>query len=191
LDIQVRQWWICMLLFSADKITQYTVGLATDVPVEFLTVGDVYLAPAFLNTIAYLASIPNPPSVVTTSYIANEAQFSLSDAQFVFVVRLFSDLTHAHRQEYLCWLHGAWRSRHLGDQYPPARIFLSNLTRIRSYLRLVTAECAVRMTVQTSVRRTLSFPCSLPPVPTVLRVFALCGKLLTQRSDVGRLHAGH
>jgi tripeptidyl-peptidase-1 len=123
LDIQVRQWWICMLLFSADQITQYTVGLATDVPVEFLTVGDVYLAPAFLNTIAYLASIPNPPSVVTTSYIANEAQFSLSDAQFVSAVRLFLDLTHAHQQEYLCWLHGAWRSRHLGDQYPPARIF--------------------------------------------------------------------
>jgi tripeptidyl-peptidase-1 len=59
------------------------VGLATGVPVEFLTVGDVDFVQGLLDTTIYLSSTPNPPSVMTTSYGDDEASYSLSDAQFV------------------------------------------------------------------------------------------------------------
>jgi tripeptidyl-peptidase-1 len=59
---------------------QYTVGLATGVPVTFLTVGGGFTK-AVLDTTTYLAGVAAPPSVITTSYGGNEASFSRSDAQ--------------------------------------------------------------------------------------------------------------
>jgi hypothetical protein len=70
------------------------VGLATGVPVEFLTVAPDYFSQALLDTTTYLASMPNPPSVMTTSYDDDEDNFSLSDAQFVLVSKAHISSNH-------------------------------------------------------------------------------------------------
>jgi hypothetical protein len=70
------------------------VGLATGVPVEFLTVGNDDFVQALLDTTTYLASTPSPPSVITTSYGEDEDNFSLSDAQFVFVSEAHPSSNH-------------------------------------------------------------------------------------------------
>lgn len=57
---------------------EYTIGIATGVPVTFLSNGNNDLENAFFDTANYLASTSNPPSVVTTSYGANEGDFSPS-----------------------------------------------------------------------------------------------------------------
>jgi hypothetical protein len=82
----------------------------------FLTVGNPDFVEGLLDTTAYLASAPSPPSVMTTSYGNDENQFSLSDAQFVFALELILVLTTAPQQEHLCWIHGARCSWHLGKQ---------------------------------------------------------------------------
>ncbi|KAJ6554700.1 peptidase S8/S53 domain-containing protein [Mycena capillaripes] len=57
-------------------------GLATDVPVTFLSVGDGETEEAFftqlLDTTTYLAGVTNPPNTMTTSYGANEVDFGSS-----------------------------------------------------------------------------------------------------------------
>ncbi|KZT03394.1 family S53 protease-like protein [Laetiporus sulphureus 93-53] len=67
---------------EADLDIQYTVGLATDVPVTFISVGEsandgVY---GFLDTANYILDLSNPPSVMTTSYGSNEEYISSSVA---------------------------------------------------------------------------------------------------------------
>jgi tripeptidyl-peptidase-1 len=61
--------------------TEYTVGIATDVPTYFLSVGGSGFNKALLDTATYLVSMANPPSVVSTSYGLNEKHFSRRDAQ--------------------------------------------------------------------------------------------------------------
>ncbi|KAF7359305.1 Family S53 protease-like protein [Mycena sanguinolenta] len=67
---------------EASLDTQYAVGLATDVPVTFLSVGGGAelqdLPTNFLDTITYLEGVSNPPSVVTTSYSENEDNLGIS-----------------------------------------------------------------------------------------------------------------
>ncbi|CCM00840.1 uncharacterized protein FIBRA_02882 [Fibroporia radiculosa] len=56
---------------EADLDTQYTVGIATGVPVIFLSVGDDYHdgdLGGFLDTIDYLLNEDTPPYTMTTSY---------------------------------------------------------------------------------------------------------------------------
>jgi hypothetical protein len=74
---------------------QYTVGLVTGVPVEFLVVGGYDFTQGLLDTITYLASAPSAPSVVTTSYGDDEDNFSLSDAQFVLAPRARLKVYHS------------------------------------------------------------------------------------------------
>ncbi|KAJ7791981.1 subtilisin-like protein [Mycena olivaceomarginata] len=75
------------LVSEADLDIEYTVGLATGVPVEFLSVGGqnsssfADLATALLDTNAFLDGVDNPPSVVTTSYSFNENQIESSVAK--------------------------------------------------------------------------------------------------------------
>ncbi|KZT71838.1 subtilisin-like protein [Daedalea quercina L-15889] len=62
---------------EASLDTQYTVGIATDVPVTFITVGGEAatgdeLANVFIDTAAYLLNQSAPPQVVTTSYGIDE-----------------------------------------------------------------------------------------------------------------------
>jgi tripeptidyl-peptidase-1 len=59
------------------------VGIATGVPVEFLTIGGYNFVQGLIDAATHLASSPTPPSVMTTSYGGDEENFSLSDAQFV------------------------------------------------------------------------------------------------------------
>ncbi|KAJ7659446.1 subtilisin-like protein [Mycena rosella] len=69
---------------EADLDTQYTVGIATGVPVQFLSVGGVIDGPGFsaslLDTTTFLDGVENPPSVMTTSYGDNEDHFGSSVA---------------------------------------------------------------------------------------------------------------
>jgi len=68
---------------EANLDTQYTVGLATDVPVVFISVGednqDGDLG-GFLDIINYLLDEDSPPQVLTTSYGDNEADIPISMA---------------------------------------------------------------------------------------------------------------
>ncbi|KAJ7894410.1 family S53 protease-like protein [Mycena olivaceomarginata] len=59
---------------EANLDVQYTTGIATGVPVQFLSVGSSF-ATALLDTITFLDGVPNPPTVVTTSYGTLEAGF--------------------------------------------------------------------------------------------------------------------
>ncbi|KAJ7830620.1 family S53 protease-like protein [Mycena olivaceomarginata] len=70
--------------FEANLDIQYTVGIATGVPVEFLSVGgpltiDDFPA-ALFDTTTFVDGIANPPTVMTTSYGFTESFFGLSVA---------------------------------------------------------------------------------------------------------------
>ncbi|TFY65280.1 hypothetical protein EVJ58_g2064 [Rhodofomes roseus] len=62
--------------------TQYTIGLATDVPVTFISVGanddptDDEFAQTLLDTALYVLALPFPPQVMTTSYGDDEEYIS-------------------------------------------------------------------------------------------------------------------
>ncbi|KAK7064692.1 family S53 protease-like protein [Favolaschia claudopus] len=73
------------LVLEADLDVQYTVGLVTDVPVQFLSVAAPSkefdydgFATSLLETNMYLDGLENPPSVVTTSYGPTETDFGES-----------------------------------------------------------------------------------------------------------------
>lgn len=60
---------------EANLDIQYTVGMATGVPVDFITIGTDYQDgddSGFLDVINKLLSEPSPPLVVTTSYGFNQ-----------------------------------------------------------------------------------------------------------------------
>ncbi|PSR73915.1 hypothetical protein PHLCEN_2v10273 [Hermanssonia centrifuga] len=64
---------------EADLDTQYTVGIATGVPVVFISVGEKFQDGAlegFLDIINFLLGESNPPHVLTTSYGQNENTIS-------------------------------------------------------------------------------------------------------------------
>ncbi|KAJ7159569.1 family S53 protease-like protein [Mycena filopes] len=67
---------------EADLDIQYTVGIATGVPVQFLSVGGGFDVPGFgtslLDTTVYLDGVANPPAVMTTSYGSAESDFGIS-----------------------------------------------------------------------------------------------------------------
>ncbi|KAJ6483869.1 peptidase S8/S53 domain-containing protein [Mycena vitilis] len=66
---------------EADLDIQYTTaGTATDVPVEFLSVGGNNFATSLLDMATFLDGIANPPSVMTTSYGSTESSFGSSMA---------------------------------------------------------------------------------------------------------------
>ncbi|KAJ6448227.1 subtilisin-like protein [Mycena vitilis] len=69
---------------EANLDIQYTTGIATGVPVEFLSVGDaVDLLTAFLDTTTFLDGVESPPTVMTTSYAFSEALWGPSMARKV------------------------------------------------------------------------------------------------------------
>ncbi|KAF7378231.1 Family S53 protease-like protein [Mycena sanguinolenta] len=65
---------------EANLDIQYTTGIATGVPIEFLSVGSFlsYFSTDLLDTTTFLDGIPNPPSVMTTSYGDTETDFGAS-----------------------------------------------------------------------------------------------------------------
>ncbi|KAK7040603.1 family S53 protease-like protein, partial [Favolaschia claudopus] len=72
-----------VLQLEANLDIQYTIGLVTGVPVQFLSVETPSLevegfATAFLETSIYLEGLEDPPSVVTTSYALTEPDFGES-----------------------------------------------------------------------------------------------------------------
>ncbi|KAJ7888878.1 family S53 protease-like protein [Mycena olivaceomarginata] len=69
-------------VLEANLDVQYTIGLATGVPVTFLSVGNDTTETGFitslLDTTIFLASAADPPSAMTTSYGDNEINFGNS-----------------------------------------------------------------------------------------------------------------
>lgn len=68
-----------------DLDIQYTIGLATNVPVTFISVGedvasnpngDDEFAEALLDTALYVLGLESPPQVMTTSYGDDEEYIS-------------------------------------------------------------------------------------------------------------------
>ncbi|KAJ6522710.1 family S53 protease-like protein [Mycena capillaripes] len=59
---------------EANIDVQYTTGIATKVPVQFLSVGGSF-ATSLLDTITFLDGVAKPPTVMTTSYGSLEAGF--------------------------------------------------------------------------------------------------------------------
>ena len=55
---------------------QYTVGIATGVPITFYSDGNWTFDDALLNTATYLLNLTDPPQVVTTSYGDDEEYVS-------------------------------------------------------------------------------------------------------------------
>ena len=68
---------------------QYTIGLATGVPVTFISVGnnsdptDDEFADVLIYTALYMVALPSPPQVMTTSYGDNEPYISEALAAYV------------------------------------------------------------------------------------------------------------
>ncbi|KAF8205350.1 family S53 protease-like protein [Mycena galopus ATCC 62051] len=65
-------------IVEANLDIQYTIGVATEVPTQFLSVGGSDLnstdfVTSLLDTTAFLDGVANPPSVVTTSYATTES----------------------------------------------------------------------------------------------------------------------
>ncbi|KAE9388880.1 family S53 protease-like protein [Gymnopus androsaceus JB14] len=65
---------------KANLDIQYTTGVATEVPIEFLSVGGDDFGTSLLDTTTFLDGVATPPSVMTTSYADNEADFGSSMA---------------------------------------------------------------------------------------------------------------
>ncbi|VDB87353.1 unnamed protein product [Peniophora sp. CBMAI 1063] len=69
---------------EADLDIEYTVGLATGVPVAFVSVGDNFQdgdLEGFLDIINFLAAESTPPTVLTTSYGQDESTISRALAE--------------------------------------------------------------------------------------------------------------
>lgn len=69
---------------ESDLDVQYTVGLAQDVPVTLVTVSpaDFDLFQSILDEADYLATMDDPPTVLTTSYGVDEPDISLAMATY-------------------------------------------------------------------------------------------------------------
>jgi tripeptidyl-peptidase-1 len=65
---------------EADLDIEYTTGVATEVPIEFLAVGGNNFATSLLDTTTFLDGVAAPPSVMTTSYGDTEADIGSSMA---------------------------------------------------------------------------------------------------------------
>ncbi|KAJ7508953.1 family S53 protease-like protein [Mycena galericulata] len=65
---------------EADLDIEYTTGIATDVPIQFLSVGGNNFATSLLDTTTFLDGVASPPTVMTTSYGSTESSFGSSMA---------------------------------------------------------------------------------------------------------------
>ncbi|KAF7363118.1 Family S53 protease-like protein [Mycena venus] len=70
---------------EANLDIQYTAGIATGVPLQFLSVGGVVdssdFAAALLDTTTFIDGLADPPTVVSTSYSDNEDHFGFTMAE--------------------------------------------------------------------------------------------------------------
>jgi len=60
---------------EADLDIEYTTGIATNVPIQFLSVGGNNFATSLLDTTTFLDGVAKPPTVMTTSYGSTESSF--------------------------------------------------------------------------------------------------------------------
>ncbi|KAJ7302738.1 subtilisin-like protein [Mycena albidolilacea] len=63
---------------EAQLDIEYTAGVASNVPLQFLTVGGFDFPTALLDTATFIAGSPQPPTVMTTSYGDLESNFGPS-----------------------------------------------------------------------------------------------------------------
>lgn len=69
---------------EADLDIEYTTGVATGVPIQFLSVGGDDFATSLLDTTTFLDGVANPPTVMTTSYGSTESGFGSAMAKSVY-----------------------------------------------------------------------------------------------------------
>lgn len=67
-----------LIFASQDLDTQYAIGLATGIPVTFISVGEDNSddVDGFLDIVNFLLGESDPPQVLTTSYGFNEDDFT-------------------------------------------------------------------------------------------------------------------
>ncbi|KAJ7659453.1 family S53 protease-like protein [Mycena rosella] len=65
---------------EANLDIQYTTGIATGVPIQFLSVGGFDFPTALLDTTTFLDGVESPPTVMTTSYGTTESDLGNSMA---------------------------------------------------------------------------------------------------------------
>jgi tripeptidyl-peptidase-1 len=75
LDIQYTAGLFLVFIMTLTGGTQSTIGIATGIPLQFLSVGEGDFSIALLDTTTFLDGLANPPTVVTTSYGQNEEFF--------------------------------------------------------------------------------------------------------------------
>ncbi|KZT71792.1 subtilisin-like protein [Daedalea quercina L-15889] len=81
---------------EANLDIQYTIGLATDVPVTFISAGDSYyptddeFADLLLYTALYMLVPPSPPQVMTTSY--GDDEYLISEALAISLCATYAGL---------------------------------------------------------------------------------------------------
>ena len=70
---------------------QYTIGIATGVPVTFISTGNNIKddVSGFLDLAQFLLSESAPPSVITTSYGENEQNIGVAMAKYVFTTAIY------------------------------------------------------------------------------------------------------
>ena len=97
---------------------QYTIGLATNVSVKFISVSNVTVpggdefAGYLLDTATYMLGLENPPPVMSTSYGADEEMVSPKLAQYVLrTCDIGSPNAWPHPQEALFIVCGSRRAR--------------------------------------------------------------------------------
>ena len=75
------------MLSQQDLDTQYTIGIATGVPVTFISAGNNIRddVGGFFDLAQFLLNEASPPSVVTTSYGENEEDIGTSAAKYVLI----------------------------------------------------------------------------------------------------------
>lgn len=94
---------------------QYTIGLATDVPTTFISVGnnsdptDDEFADVLLYTALHMLALPSPPQVMTTSYGSNEPY--VSERLAVYVWQNSQEGNTDFSCSALCILHAALGAR--------------------------------------------------------------------------------
>ncbi|KAJ7804021.1 hypothetical protein B0H14DRAFT_3776049 [Mycena olivaceomarginata] len=92
---------------EAQLDIEYTAGIASEVPLQFLTVSGLDFPTALLDTPTFLASSPQPPTVRTTSYGDLESNFgpSLATSTGKFATGM---LRQAHALSLSCLPSGDW-----------------------------------------------------------------------------------
>jgi hypothetical protein len=81
---------------------QRNLGIATKVPIQFLSVGGNNFATSLLDTTTFLDGVASPPTVMTTSYGSTESSFGSAMATSVYHPRRASVSNRVRIRSKIC-----------------------------------------------------------------------------------------